>query len=173
MQVLLVDSNPKSTIEVGKVHAVAKLIGQSLATQTVGSIEPNLPLPCLRTGTEHHSGGNVIAKLLVSVLGHSLYPQPPYSSDKRHQAAQIDAWIDYSALQLQQVSVTSIHGCLLLIGAMLLPSLERGFKHRTHCKHTSLWLLLSYSGNLFKSVKNCMHHDPHRAAFLSAGRNVP
>lgn len=104
-QVLIADDAPGSKAENGKVQAVAKLIGQTLVTQAAGAEEQTLPLPCLRTGTERHSGGNVIAKLLVAVYGHSLYPQPPYSPDKRYRAAQVDAWLDYSTLQLRQVCV--------------------------------------------------------------------
>lgn len=113
LQVLIVGDDPSSKFETAKVQAVAKLIGQNLVTQAASSDELKLHVPCLRTDTEKHSGGNVIAKLLVAVLGHSLYPQAPYSPDKRHRASQIDAWIDYSTLQLRQVCCV-LQACITL-----------------------------------------------------------
>lgn len=99
----MIGDDSHSKIEAGKVQTVGKFLGHTLSTRSASSEEQHLLLPCLKTDTHHHSGGNVIAKLLVALLGHSLYPQPPYSPDKRIRAAQIDAWIDYSTLYLRQV----------------------------------------------------------------------
>ena len=99
----MIGDDQQGKIEAGKVQAVAKFLGRTLSTRGASSEEQHLQLPCLKTDTHLHCGGNVIAKLLVALLGHTLYPQPPYSPDNRIRAAQIDAWIDFSTLYLRQV----------------------------------------------------------------------
>ncbi|DBA82977.1 TPA: hypothetical protein ACH3X1_006755 [Trebouxia sp. C0004] len=100
-RVLITGDDPFTHVEGIKIQAIAKMVGTSLTMRSASTEDGKLALPCLLANSQHVSGGNVIAKLLVAAYGHTLYPQAPYSSDKRYRAAQIDAWLDYSTAELQ------------------------------------------------------------------------
>lgn len=105
MQVLIIGDDAFTHVEGIKIQAIAKIVGTSLTVRSANTEDGKLALPCLLANAQHISGGNVIAKLLVAACGHTLYPQAPYSPDKRYRAAQIDAWLDYSTAELQHRQV--------------------------------------------------------------------
>lgn len=107
MQILLTAEDGAAKIEGVKVQSIAKFVGISLTVKAANAEELQLTLPCLLANGQHVSGGNVIAKLLVAAAGHTLYPQAPYSLDKRYRAAQIDELIDYSTIELRNKQVTT------------------------------------------------------------------
>ncbi|DBA82318.1 hypothetical protein WJX79_003903 [Trebouxia sp. C0005] len=100
-RVLIIGDDAFTHVEGIKIQAIAKIVGTSLTVRSANTEDGKLALPCLLANAQHISGGNVIAKLLVAACGHTLYPQAPYSPDKRYRAAQIDAWLDYSTAELQ------------------------------------------------------------------------
>lgn len=108
MQVLVTGDDPLTHVESIKVQAIAKFVGISLTVRSANTEDGKLALPCLLANSQQVSGGNVIAKLLVAAYGYTLYPQAPYSSDKRYRAAQIDAWLDYSTAELQHRKVQAL-----------------------------------------------------------------
>ena len=109
MQVLITGDDPFKHVEGIKVQATARFVGISLIVRSASLESGKLALPCLLANSQQVSGGNVIAKLLVAACGHTLYPQAPYSPDKRYRAAQIDAWLDYSTAELQHRQVQAMH----------------------------------------------------------------
>lgn len=109
LQVLITGDDPFTHVEGIKVQAIAKFVGISLTVRSASTEDGKLALPCLLANSQQVSGGNVIAKLLVAAYGHTLYPQAPYSSDKRYRAAQIDAWLDYSTAELHHRQVQALH----------------------------------------------------------------
>ncbi len=108
LQVLITGDDPFTKVEGIKIQAIAKIVGTSLTVRLASTEDGKLALPCLLANSQHVSGGNVIAKLLVAAYGHTLYPQAPYSPDKRYRAAQIDAWLDYSTAELQHRQVQAM-----------------------------------------------------------------
>ena len=101
MQVLLPGNDDATRLESIKAQVVAAFVGISLTVRSANADEQDLTLPCLLANSTHVSGGNVICKVLIASAGHSLYPQAPYSPDKRYRAAQIDAWLDFSTIKLR------------------------------------------------------------------------
>ena len=95
-----------------KAQAIAKFVGTSFTTRSASTDDEQLTLPCLVVNSRHITGGNVIAKLLLAAAGHTLYPQAPYSPDKRYRSAQIDAWIDYSTTELRTGQVIAANNLL-------------------------------------------------------------
>ena len=134
LQVLVTGDDPLTHVEGIKIQAIAKFVGISLTVRSADTENGKLALPCLLANSQQVSGGNVIAKLLVAAHGHTLYPQAPYSSDKRYRAAQIDAWLDYSTAELQHRQVQALH-----------PGMIRGLsnKHTCTCSPQSQHLSLS------------------------------
>jgi len=105
LQVLLTADDGVLKIEGIKAQVIAKFVGTALTVRSASTEEQKLALPCLLANTHLVSGGNVIAKLLIAATGHTLYPQPPYSPDKRYRAAQIDEWIEYSNVTFRNQQV--------------------------------------------------------------------
>ena len=103
LQILVVGDDERTKIEGIKVQVIAAFVGVTISVRSANTEERQLALPSLLANTEHTSGGNAIAKLLITAAGHMMYPQAPYSPDKRYRAAQIDAWIDHSTIELRQV----------------------------------------------------------------------
>lgn len=105
VQVLLTGDGGTTKLDSIKVQVVAAFVGMGLTTRSAAAHEKDLTLPCLLANNTRISGGNVVCKLLIASAGHTLYPQAPFSADKRYRAAQIDAWLDFSTIKLQSQEV--------------------------------------------------------------------
>ena len=107
MQILITGDDNNVRFETFKIQAVAKFVGTSLTVRPASSNEQNLTLPCLTANDSTFSGGNVVCKLLIASSRYPLYPQAPFSPDKRYRAAQIDAWLDWGTIKLRIQQVTA------------------------------------------------------------------
>ena len=101
----MIGADNNTRLESIKAQAVAAFVGVGLTTRSAGAHEQDLTLPCLLANNARISGGNGICKLLIASAGYTLYPQAPFSADKRYRAAQIDAWLDFSTILLQTQGV--------------------------------------------------------------------
>ncbi|KAL3156197.1 hypothetical protein ABBQ32_012481 [Trebouxia sp. C0010 RCD-2024] len=100
-RVLLTGDDDASRLESVKPQIVAAFVGVSLTVRSANANEQHLPLPALLANNTHVSGGNALCKLLIASAGHTLYPQAPFSFDKRYRAGLIDAWLDFSSIKLR------------------------------------------------------------------------
>ena len=102
---LLTGDENSTRLESIKAQVVAAFVGVGLVSRSADAHEQDLTLPCLLANNTRISGGNVVCKALIASAGHTLYPQAPFSADKRYRAAQIDAWLDFGTIKLQTMRV--------------------------------------------------------------------
>ncbi len=123
MQELICSQGSGTNLGAAKAQIAAKLAGLSLATKSDSAaahpIELNLPDGAL-------FGENAVARHIAIAAETDLYPANAHDEQKRHTAAVIDGWIEFSASEIhwslkQLLVATSAEVLLMFVYTSGLP----------------------------------------------------